>query len=170
MATAEEMAPAEAAQRIISERQRLGYTVAQFAVLLGISEAQQSSIEAGNLADRPNSYGHAFQRAGGDPLFMHGLTEEPRITKEDLLAGDEDFLKALGLVRKSQQAIDAFFGEGTSSKSPELVTALVNATMQERLGIGEGNWNDFVLSIVGAIEYAGEQIAEALAPAPDSEG
>lgn len=156
------------AKRVRCERERLGLTIAQFAVLLGISEAKQQSIEEGNLADCPTSYGDALKRAGGDPLFVFGHAEQPNVQRVDLLIGDDGFLRALELLRKSQQAIDAFLGEGTSSKAPELVAALISATMHERMDVGAGNWEDFFQKIAVAIEYAGERIAESLAPDSDS--
>lgn len=131
-------------QRIISERERLGLSVAQLAVLLGISESKQQSIEEGNLADCPSSYGQALKRVGGDPLFVFGHTEQPTVQREDLLFGDDYFLQALALLRRSQQAVDAFLGEGTSHKAPELVAALMSATTQERMSVGAGNWEDYL--------------------------
>lgn len=154
------MSTTETAQRIISERQRLGLTVAQFAVLLGISEDQQASFEAGN--DLPISYGQALLRAGGDPQFVFGHSAVPTEARQDLLFGDNSFFGAVDLLRKSQQAVEAFVGGGASRDSPELVAALMNATLQERFSVGAGNLEDFATAIADAIESAGSQIAEAL--------
>lgn len=160
------MSTNETAQRISSERQRLGLTVAQFAVLLGISEDQQASFEAGNTL--PISYGQALLRAGADPQFVFGHSAEPTEARQDLLFGDGSFLGAVDLLRKSQQAVEAFVGEGASRDSPELVAALMNATLQDRFSVGAGNLEDFATAIAGAIESAGAQIAEALTQDPEA--
>ena len=154
----------EKANRITKERERLGYTIPQFAVLVGISEARQTAIEAGDFSAYPVSYELAAQRLGADPLFIHGQSADPESLRQDLFFGDEHFLAAVGLLRKSKQAVDAFMGEGTSISAPALVAALMNATLSQRSVIGAGDLEDFADKIANAIDGAGNQIAEALKP------
>ena len=156
------MSTNDKARRITSERERLGFTVAQFAVMLGITKEQQSAIEAGDFSEWPSCYEHAVQRAGGDPLFIHGQNSEPSTRRQDLLFGDEHFLAAVALLRKSKQAVDAFMGEAASEAAPTLVAALMNATLREKYSTGAGYLEDFADKIANAIEGAGSQIAEAL--------
>ena len=154
----------ETASRIVSERNRLGLTTAQLAVMLDISEAQQIAIEAGDFSSCPTYYEHAMKRAGADPLFIHGQCSQPAAQRSDLLFGDESFASALHLLRRSQQAIEAFFGEGASKSSPQLVAALMNATLQERYSLGAGTWEEFAEKIAYAIAGGASEIAEALLP------
>lgn len=158
------MSTVEQSRRIVSERERLGLTVGQFAVLAGVSEAQQIAIESGDFSTSPYSYTHGAQRAGADPLFIIGQSTEPKIQRPNLLFGDDSFLSAVDLLRKSQQAVEAFIGEGASKNSPELVAAIMTATLQDRYSIGAGHFEDFADRIANAIEEAGSQIANALSP------
>lgn len=159
----------EIPRRIVSERQRLGLSVAQLAVLVGITAEQQAAIEGGNLDARPFSYYHAMQRAGCDPQFLCGSSDAPKATKADLNFGDESFMDAVSLMRKSIQAVDAFVGEGGGARSPELVAALMNATIHTRYSpVGEGSLENFAETIANALYELGSQISEALGGDPEA--
>lgn len=158
------MNPQEITRRIVSERQRLGLSVAQLAVIVGITAEQQAAIEGGDLDARPYSYTDAMQRAGCDPLFLCGNSDVPEVVKANLMYGDEPFIDAVSLMRKSIQAVDAFVGEGEATRAPELVAALMNATIHAQYGpVGEVSLERCAETIANAILETGAQIAEALA-------
>ena len=158
------MNPQEITRRIVSERQRLGLSVAQLAVIVGITAEQQAAIEGGDLDARPYSYTDAMQRAGCDPLFLCGNSDAPEAVKANLMYGDEPFMDGVSLMRKSIQAVDAFVGDGAATRAPELVAALMNATIHAQYcPVGEVSLERCAETIANAILETGAQIAEALA-------
>lgn len=154
----------EIASRIISERKRLGLSVAQLAELVGITTAEQATIEAGHLEARPYSYNEALKRTGADPRYLSGLSDIPEIAQGNVMFEDEPFQEAVSLLRKSIQAVEAFVGEGVAASEPELVTALMRATLQSRYcPLGAGDLENLSLNLSNAIADAGTEIARALA-------
>lgn len=154
--------------RLIAERTRLQLTVAQFAVLVGVDLAQQEAIEAGQVDQISFEYGQAIQRVGADPLFVLGHHPEPKGETAPPPSGDDAFLDAVRLLRRSHQAVEAFIGEGMAAKCPELVASTMKAALHSRRSIGPGDLEEFADKIANAIEEAGSQIADALRK-PDPE-
>lgn len=157
------MDPEELTRRIISERQRLGLSVAQLAVIVGITAEQQAAIEGGDRDAIPYSYTLAMQRAGCDPLFLCGNSDVPAAGMADLMFGDEPFMEAVSLMRKSIQAVDAFVGQGGATRAPELVAALMNATLQAQYSpVAEESLESCAETIANALLEVGAQLTEAL--------
>jgi transcriptional regulator with XRE-family HTH domain len=155
------------AARLASERERLGLTVEQFAVLIGITAEQQRAIEGGT--DRiPMHFHEAICRLGVDPEFILGQTDLPQGRLVSPPFGRDDFHDAVDLLRRSQQAVEAFVGEGAAKSCPQLVAATMNAAIQSRYAIGVGDLEDFTDKISAAIEGAGTAIASAISEATSS--
>lgn len=142
----------EMGRRITSERERLGFTLEQFAVLIGVSNEKQEELERGKAGRLHVSYGMAARLLGADPLFITGNAEEPVIADHNIGYGDESFLEAVNLLRRCLATVDAFVGEGKATECPQLVAALMSATLNNRAGIHAGNMQDFVERIATSID------------------
>ncbi len=152
---------ADFSRRLVGERQRLGLTAAQFAVLVGVSEAQQLAYEAPDGPPFPFEYGHSATRLGVDFTFVMGFSAESKCPPPSTY--DDPFVRAIQLLLRSQQAVEAFIGEGAAKSTPQLVAALMAATLLESLPTS-GEINDYVDSIANAIEGAAEVLSQAIAP------
>lgn len=122
------------AQRLQSERKRLGYSEAQLATLLGISTANEVELEQGARAIDPEQLGPLY-RAGVDMEFLdtgRQSTVPPTPLGFPCWSRSNAFHAAVELLRKSVQAVDAFVGAGAAERSPELVAALMQATLQRQ--------------------------------------
>lgn len=153
--------------RLIKERERLGLSQAQFACLAGVSVEDQACLEAGKWNHFPMDYLHGAQHAGADPLFILGHSPESRAAKVVKLAfgsqfsPDSDFTDAVLLLRKSTQAVNAFVGDGAAGRYPQLVVALMDATIKARYACGPGCIEDMAERISGAISDVSDSIADA---------
>lgn len=157
----------EMAKRLTSERERLGLTVEQLAVLVGISAAQQRAIEEGRRDQVPMDYAGALHRLGADTEFIHGFSEAPSATVRRRAHEDEDFLFAVALLRRSREAVEAFAGKGASVSCPQLVAATMHAAIQSRFAVGPGGYEELADKISAAIESAGSAIADAIRDTTD---
>lgn len=163
--------PGDFTTRLIEERERLGLSVPQFAVLVGVSKQDQEDIESEKKTVSVE-YMQAVGRIGGDPVYISTGTESKRRTGDrftyPLSIFDDfqmNFNDSLVLFRKSIDAVDAFLGEGTSSKSPELVAALLNisaAHVIANLMPGPGGVESHGDRIADAIEGLGANIQDAI--------
>lgn len=153
--------------RLKSERERLGLTVAQFAVLAGVSKEHQTQFESGDFTNAPMGYDLAIKRLGVDPEFLYGHSNTPVTSGVSLVLGDDDFDYAVSLFRKSKEVVEAFVGAGAAKDCPELVAAIMSATIQSRCSVGAGNLEDFTVQIANSIEAAGSVIADAISDALD---
>jgi len=148
--------------RVVSERTRLGFTLEQFAVLVGVSKETQEAIESGKAGRWSVFYGHAAQAVGADPMFMLGESEEPRVKDQTHGHIDESFIEAIDLLRRSMGAVEAFVGMGKSRECPQLVAALMSATLQSRYAVGPGEMENFSDTIARAIDGLSEVVDGAL--------
>lgn len=162
---------AEALARLIKERERLNLSQSQFACLAGVSSEEQASLEAGKWDVFPMNYLHGAQQAGADPLFILGHSPEPKTFPAPTLAfgsplfPDDAFLDAVTLLRKSVEAVKAFAGDTAADQCPQLVAALMQATINTRsakYACGAGDMEDLANKVSDAISQMGEAIADAL--------
>ncbi|MGQ5490793.1 hypothetical protein ACUH78_18275 [Thauera sp. ZXT1-4] len=157
----------ECLPRLIQERERLGLSQAQFACLAGVSLEDQVSLESGKWDNFPKDYLHGAQEAGADPLFILGHSSESRAgTLVQLAFGstldpDTDFGDAVLLLRKSIQAVNAFVGDGAAERFPQLVVAVMDATIKARYACGLGGYEQLVGKISDAISSVGDAITDA---------
>lgn len=160
--------PSSPTSRIQSERERLGLTVAQFAVLAGVSAGQQKAIEEGVAGGQSFAYFEAIQRIGADPQFIHGVADAPAQNMRNMVFQEENFQDAVDLLRRALQAVEAFVGEGSAAKCPELVAATMNATIQNRVATALEGLEDLGDKLSAAIEGAGGEVAGAIREALES--
>lgn len=174
--------PEDSAPRLMSERVRLGYSSAQAAVLGGVEAKAYSKMEEGTLYI-PIELIWRLQKIGFRGAFIH-TGEEGASTHDDEFPTMKEFhatseghydsggfAQAVRLMRRSIAAVDAFLGEGFSTQSPELVAALMNASISLDQDPGAGEREELVSkvenalqSLAEAISDAGEQIAHSIAP------
>lgn len=152
----------EIGRRVISERERLDLTLEQFAVLVGVSKETQEAIESGKGGRWSVFYGHAAQAIGADPMFILGEAEEPRVKDQTQNHIDESFIEAIDLLRRSMEAVEAFVGRGKSKECPELVAALMSATLKSRYAVGPSEMENFSDTIARAIDGLSEVVDGAL--------
>lgn len=174
--------PEDSAPRLMSERMRLGYSSAQAAVLAGVDAEAYSKMEDGTLYI-PIELIWRLQKIGFRGEFIHMGEESASIHNDEFPTIKEfhatseghydngGFAQAVRLMRRSMAAVDAFLGEGLSTKSPELVAALMNASISLDQNPGTGEREELVskvenalLSLAEAISDAGENIANSIAP------
>ncbi len=149
------------AARLKLERERLGFTLEQFAVLSGVDATTYRHFELGDFY-LPVDFIAGLSGLGCDSLFIG--TGERRFASEidpktppkssmfcGYFTSDDDFRNAVNLMRRSAQAVDAFMGTGCAEKAPELVAALMNATLVSGYQSGPGEREDITDKIVGAI-------------------
>lgn len=172
----------DSAPRLMSERMRLGYSSAQAAVLGGVEAEAYSKMEDGTLYI-PIELIWRLQKIGFRGEFIHMGEESASIHNDEFPTIKEfhatseghydngGFAQAVRLMRRSVAAVDAFLGEGLSTKSPELVAALMNASISLDQDLGAGEREELVSkvenalqSLAEAISDAGEQIAHSIAP------
>ena len=175
----------EAGKRLKVERERNQLSVEQAAVLTGVTPEQWRALEEGlicmhidftlglkNLGFEPRFIGMG-EREGftyGVPFFVASQPEEVAgVAPDSSSPFDEQLLrrsssygpdsasfkKAIELMRRSITAVDAFLGEGSAAKSPDLVAALMSATIQCENRSG-------VMDIVDAIGNASESVTQSI--------
>lgn len=174
--------PKDSAPRLMSERMRLGYSSAQAAVLGGVEAEAYSKMEDGTLYI-PIELIWRLQKIGFRGAFIH-MGEESSSTHDDAYPTVKEFhatseghydnggfVQAVRLMRRSIAAVDAFLGESFSTQSPELVVALMNASisLDQHQSAGEreelvSKVENALQSLAEAISDAGAQIADSIAP------
>ena len=176
---------AEAGPRLKVERERVRLTVEQAAVLSDVSPKQWAELEAGRLCMHvdfvlalgefgfdPRFIGIGERKS----LIFDERFIAPKKTKRDASVdtqsasqpdglsareplgyspAPQDFAAAIELMRRSIAAVDAFVGEGAAAKSPDLVAALMSATIQCENRSG-------VMDIVEAIGSASGSVSESI--------
>lgn len=155
--------------RLKSERERLGFTLEQFAVLGGTDAETLRKLEAEEYL-LPFDFVLGLKGLGCNLLFIstgEGAVNEPsgnnppaRLFK-NVSFDDSNFRSAVNLMLRSTQAVDAFFGSGQAKKSPELVAALMQATLSNEYDSGAGEREELVGSITNAIEALTDVVVEA---------
>ena len=169
----------EAGQRLKEERERNRLTVAQAAVLSGVTPEQWQALESGLICMHID-FSLELRRIGFNARYIglddpENRSRDERFIKapetestavdgldETLLASpswnapdSDSFSKAIELMRRSIAAVDAFVGEGAASKSPTLVAALMNATIQ---GQEQENAQQVAVAIENAAGVVGDAI------------
>ena len=180
----------EVGARLKQERERNLLTVEQAAALSGATPEQWRALESGrlcmhlefnlrlkNLGFSPRFIGlgerETFGEAlGSDGPFIashqlekgaaKGEGDDALLSGSSLYAPDsETFGKAIELMRRSIAAVDAFVGEGSAAKSPELVAAVMNATLRSET-------QDDAQRISAAIENAATALCESIVGAAEA--
>lgn len=170
----------ETGSRLKAERERNRLTVAQAALLSGVTADQWHALEEGHLC-MSGDFIDSLQQLGFEPDFIKTgsrsywrssderfirRTQNPGIARDDPLLisssrhapDSESFCKAIELMRRSIAAVDAFVGEGAASKSPSLVVALMNATVQNK---AQEDAQQVAVAITNAAAVLGDAIAGA---------
>lgn len=175
----------EAGPRLKLERERNRLTVEQAAVLTGVMPEQWDALEAGricmhidfNLSLKSLGFDPRFIGLGerescfDNDLFVAATQteEDSGVARDSSSPFDErllcrvascgpdsaSFSTAIELMRRSIAAVDAFVGEGAAAKSPDLVAALMSATIQ-----CENRSN--ALCIAQAIETATDALCQSM--------
>lgn len=167
----EEERAVERGQRLAEERKRLGYTPIQLATLVGLDVQDYQDIEDGKWEPAIQyNYRLYMPRANVDVEYViRGVRDIPegyRPMQHSASDWSGGFSRGLDLLRKSVQAVEAFVGKNAARECPELVSALMMATLKDS-DIGTGQLEDAVNGLSGAIESAAQTIAEVLkAPEP----
>lgn len=153
-------------QRLLEERKRTGWTSEQAAVLSGVSHDRYLKFESGE-ASMTLDYVMALEHLGMRPKFIGlGEASDEQIVgvgaqqwKDEFVSNviyRSSFKQAVQLMMRSAAAVEAFVGKGKSESCPELVAALMNATMKLDLEYGEEvrleAMNEKLDGIAGAIE------------------
>lgn len=137
----------ECSGRLKAERERLGYTTEQVAALGGVEHSAYLKMEAGDLAI-PFDFNKSLGMLGFRPMFV-GLGDDASrpsadevspasILADSWLIPSDGFVASVRLMRRSAAALDAFLGQGTAQRSPELIAALMQATLRYDLGSSPG--------------------------------
>lgn len=156
--------------RLKSERERTGLTIEQFSALSGVTVDAYRAFEAGDLA-MPFDYVRGLKTLGCDPAFIHlgerqvSLGDTKQLPNAAAFYGsfyepDREFQEVVNLLRKSVHAVDAFVGPGASEKSPELVAAVINATILSTYSTGAGEREDLADKVANAISELAEAMRE----------
>lgn len=136
----------DVAVRMKSERERLCLSPEQFAVLAGIDSDTYAKLEDGRYFI-PTQFVFGLAGLGCDVGYI-GTGERASIDNNSLKTPpsrffsnlgwpDEDFRYAVHLMLRSAQAVEAFMGKGQAEKSPVLVAALMQATLDSQSCPGE---------------------------------
>lgn len=151
------------AQRLVSERERLGYTPAQFAFLMGISEALQLQFEGPEYHPLSAEYESKAATLGVDFDFVRGyhLRPDPPNFLFGLPPYHPPLNSAVQLMLRSQQAVDLFFGPGVALRCPQLVAALMLVTAQARAR-SQDHQEELVFTLGDVIAGAAQTIADAM--------
>lgn len=124
----------QAGQRLTLERERLKLTVPQLATLASVTNDQQLAFESGE-AMFSSEYMRALDQVGVDSMFVTFGERNPDLplaTPATPMLGEfnDQFNDAVSLLRKSIQAVEAWVGEGSAQRCPQLVAAVMDATLR----------------------------------------
>ncbi len=160
----------EISTRLKSERERTGLTVEQFSALSGVTVEAYRAFESGDLA-MPFDFVRGLKNLDCDPAYIHlgerkfSLGDEKQMPNAAAFYGsfyepDQEFQVVVNLLRRSVHAVDAFVGSGASQKSPELVAAVINATIFSAYTTAPGEREDLADKVANAISELAEAVRE----------
>jgi hypothetical protein len=157
--------------RLKAERERIGLSARQLAALAGVSDQLYASFEAGQIG-MPFDFSLSLRRFGIRPEVLGGLEQGELPKDEDaLVAGgklvcwstadfSDSFPMAVRLMQRSIQAVDAFVAEGAAKQCPQLVAALMEATIRLDYSSGAGEREELVDKIENGLQLIAKRLEE----------